>query len=133
MSKMLAILALSLFLSSPSVVAAAPAEADVLYMNHGPLRPTLDKLKALFSGFGDKLVVRWHDFESPEGEKFMDSKGISQHTPLMIWINGRNSVEVDGAPVAFSGFPSGAGPAMFQGKWTLEALAKALELAARPN
>ena len=104
--------------------AAAPVEVDVLYMNHGPLQPTLDKLKGLFAGYGEKIAPRWHDFESKEGEQFMAAKSIRQHVPLMIWINGKETV---------SGFPSGSGPQMFQGKWTMEALAKALDQATQPH
>ena len=51
----------------------------------------------------------------------------SLHVPLVIWINGKNSAEVDGVSCTFTGFPSGAGPAMFQGKWTVEQVGKALD------
>jgi hypothetical protein len=120
-----ATLMLSLSLLLPIVAeAAAPVEVDVLYMNHGPLQPTLDKLKGLIAGYGEKIAPRWHDFESKEGEQFMAAKSIRQHVPLMIWINGKEAV---------SGFPSGSGPQMFQGKWTMEALAKALDQATQPH
>jgi len=122
MKKILILLLVSFSLFLPIVAeAATPVEVDVLYMNHGPLQPTLNKLKEFFAGYGGKITPRWHDFESEEGEKFMTSKGIRQHVPLMIWINGKES---------FSGFPSGSGPQMFQGKWTMEDIAKALNQAA---
>jgi len=121
MKKILMLLMVSFSLFLPIAAgAAAPVEVDVLYMNHGPLQSTLEKLKGLFAGYGEKITPRWHDFESTEGEKFMASKGIRQHVPLMIWINGKETV---------SGFPSGSGPQMFQGKWTMESLAKALDQA----
>jgi hypothetical protein len=121
MKKILILLMVSFALLLPFAAgAAAPVEVDVLYMNHGPLQPTLDKLKGIFAGYGEKIMPRWHDFESTDGEKFMASKGIRQHVPLMIWINGKES---------FSGFPSGSGPQMFQGKWTMESLAKSLDQA----
>jgi len=121
MKNLLILLMVSCSLSLPLAArAAAPVEVDILYMNHGPLQSTLDKLKGIFAGYGEKITPRWHDFESQAGEQFMASKGIRQHIPLMIWINGKES---------FSGFPSGSGPQMFQGKWTMEALAKALDQA----
>ena len=56
-------------------------------MNHGPLKETLNKMKVVFSGYGDKLTVSWYDFETEEGEQFMAKKGIKQHVPLVIWID----------------------------------------------
>ncbi len=130
MKKILIILMLSLSLFLPmNVRAVATVEVDVLYMNHGPLQPTLEKLKILFAHYGKAINPRWHDFESQEGEKFMASKGLRRHVPLMIWINGKETVQVEGAPCTFSGFPSGSGPEFFQGKWTLDSLTKALDQA----
>ncbi len=49
----------------------------------------------------------------------------------MIWIDGVNAANVDGKPVTFAGFPTGSGPAFFQGEWTLEDLEKAITNAVR--
>jgi hypothetical protein len=114
---------------SQVVLAAPPVKIEVLYMNHGPLEDTLAKLRRLFSGFGNKVSVSWYDFESTEGEQFKASKGIHQHIPLFIWINGNSTAKIGRQEVTFSGFPSGAGPASFQGKWTIDNLKKAIERA----
>lgn len=117
-------------LCGTTAYAANPIKVDVLYMNHGPLMDTLHKMKALFSGYGPKLVLSWHDFETPEGKRFMAIKGIKGHVPLMIWIDGKSKWMVGGKPVEFSGFPTGSGPAFFRGKWTLDDLKAALNQAA---
>jgi hypothetical protein len=109
--------------------AATPVKIDVLYMNHGPLKDTLNKMKGIFSGYGDSLTVSWHDFETPEGEQFMAKMGIKQHVPLIIWINDSPVVTLGANKVQFAGFPSGSGPASFQGKWTLNDLKAALDQA----
>lgn len=114
---------------SPTIQAANPIKVDVLYMNHGPLMDTLNKMKGVFSGYGDKILVSWHDFDSEEGEQFMAKMGIKQHVPLMIWIDGKPKWMVAGKQLIFSGFPTGSGPAFFQGKWTLDDLKAALNLA----
>jgi len=106
---------------------ASPVMVDVLYMNHGPLRPTVEQIKQVLSGYGEKVSSSWYDFESKEGEKFMAQKGIRQHIPLVIWVNGKPTVSVEGKDVQLMGFPSGSGPAPFQGKWTMEDLRKALD------
>jgi hypothetical protein len=125
----LLVLLFSLLMSMPVLAGGRVVEVDILYMNHGPMKPTIDNLKELFSRYGDNINPRWHDFETQEGEKFMTTKGIHQHVPLMIWVNGKNTVQIEGSPCSFSGFPSGSGPEFFQGKWTLDSLAKALDAA----
>jgi hypothetical protein len=107
--------------------AESPVVVDVLFMNHGPLRPTVERLKQVLSGYGDKVNSSWHDFESKEGEKFMAEKGLKQHVPLVIWVNGKSAISVEGKDVQLMGFPSGSGPAAFQGKWTMDDLRKALD------
>ena len=107
--------------------AANPARVEVLYMNHGPLMDTLDKMKGVFSGYGDRISVSWHEFFSKEGEEFKAKKGINQHVPLVIWIDGHETVQLGQRQVKFFGFPTGAGPAFFQGKWTIDDLRAALD------
>jgi len=122
-----AVAALVLLSSPITGRSASPVVVDILYMNHGPLRPTVEQIKQVLSGYGEKVSSSWYDFESKEGEKFMAQKGIRQHIPLVIWVNGKPTVSVEGKDVQLMGFPSGSGPASFQGKWTMEDLRKALD------
>jgi hypothetical protein len=119
--------ALALFCFPAAGLSASPVNVEILYMNHGPLRPTVEQIKKVLSDFGDKVNSSWYDFESREGEKFMAQKGLKQHIPLVIWIDGKVALPVDGREIQFAGFPSGAGPVPFQGKWTMEDLRKALD------
>lgn len=121
------ILVLALISFSSSAYAAKPTRVEVLYMNHGPLMDTLDKMKSVFSSYGDKISVTWVDFDSKEGEDFKAKKGITQHMPLVIWIDGNTVVKLGQKQVKFVGFPTGAGPAFFQGKWTIDDLKAALD------
>jgi hypothetical protein len=41
-------------------------------------------------------------------------------------MDGKFSLQVNGKEVKFVGFPTGAGPAAFQGKWTMDDLRQAL-------
>ncbi len=117
---------LSLF---SSAWAEKPVRVEVLYMNHGPLMDTLEKMKAVFAGFGDKISVSWYDFESKEGEDFKAEKGITRHVPLIIWIDGNEVVTLGQKQMKFVGFPTGAGPAFFRGNWTMDDLKAALDQA----
>jgi hypothetical protein len=107
--------------------AGKPTKIEVLYMNHGPLEETLDKIKGVLSKYGDKLAVSWYDFDTSAGEQFMAKKGVKQHVPLVIWIDDSPSVTVGVKKVQFVGFPTGSGPAFFQGKWTMDDLKAALD------
>jgi len=108
---------------------AKPTKVEVLYMNHGPLEETVDQIKGVLSKYGEKVAVSWYDFESKEGEQFMAKKGVKQHIPLVIWIDDSPVVNVGVKKVQFVGFPTGSGPAFFQGKWTVDDLKAALDQA----
>lgn len=129
MKKMiLSCLTVLLLFSIPFTLFAAKAvKVEVLYMNHGPLQPSLRQIEDIFSRYGGKIAVSWYDFESREGEQFMAKKGVTQHVPLVIWLDGKSSLPVNGKEVTFVGFPTGSGPAFFQGKWTMEDLRNALD------
>lgn len=134
MKKILLVVIFSLFILpivptgfSAAETAAGPLHIDVLYMNHGPLQSTLEQMRTTFARFNKKIQVSWHDFESRDGKAFMAKKGITTHVPLEIWFNGKDTLTVAGKTVHFFGFPTGAGPAFFQGKWSLKDLEKAVE------
>lgn len=116
-----------LFIGPTASFSKDPVQIDVLYMNHGPMQPTLRQLRTLFPQYGDKLVVSWYDFESDEGERFKSKMGIRHHTPLVIWVNGRSELMSNGRTIKVEGFPTGSGPSFFQGKWTLEDLSSILD------
>jgi len=128
MKKAIALCFVALFLLSIpfTLFAAKEVKVEVLYMNHGPLLDSLEQIKKVFSQYGSKITVSWHDFETKEGEQFMAKKGVTQHVPLIIWIDGKPALPVNGKEIKFAGFPTGSGPADFQGKWTMDDLQKAL-------
>ena len=109
-----------------TLVAAKEVKVEVLYMNHGPLLPSIEQIKQVFLKYGNKISVSWYDFETKEGEQFMAKKGVTQHVPLVIWLDGKSVFPVNGKEIKFVGFPTGAGPAAFQGKWTMDDLRQAL-------
>ena len=108
-------------------MAGNPVKVEVLYMNHGPLQDSLKQIQNVFSRFKGKVNVSWYDFESKEGEQFMAKKGITQHIPLVIWMDNQVKFKVDGKDMVFAGFPTGSGPAFFQGKWTMADLQRVLD------
>jgi len=110
-----------------TLFAATEVKVEVLYMNHGPLLESLQQIKNVFSQYGSKITVSWYDFETKEGEQFMVKKGLTQHIPLVIWLDGKPALTVNGKEIKFVGFPTGSGPLPFQGKWTMNDLRTALD------
>jgi hypothetical protein len=119
-------LLLALIWIPATALSAKPVKIEVLYMNHGPLQPTLQEIKTLFAQYGKKITVSWHDVDSEDGERFMAKKGIRGHIPLVVWLDDKVKFQVDGKEIIFAGFPTGSGPAFFQGKWTMGDLRKIL-------
>jgi hypothetical protein len=121
------VLAAALVLFPVAAYCGNAVRVDVLYMNHGPLLSTLEEIKAVVARFGPRVAVTWHDSETDEGQKFMARKHLAGHIPLVIWMNDEIEHRVNGKEVAFTGFPTGSGPAFFQGKWTVDDLKRVLE------
>ena len=127
MKRMIFLCFLTLILCMPwPGIAGKPVKVEVLYMNHGPLQASLQEIRNVFSQYKGKISVSWYDFESKEGEEFMAKKKITQHIPLVIWMDDQVKFQVDGKDIVFAGFPTGSGPASFQGKWTMVDLQKVL-------
>lgn len=119
---------LVLFSISSTALAANPVKIEVLYLNHGPLEPTIEQMKQIFAKYGNRVSVSWYDEETAGGEQFKAKKGIRQHMPLVIWFDGKFALPVNGNEIKFVGFPTGSGPSFFQGKWTMNDLSSALDL-----
>jgi uncharacterized protein YhdP len=118
---------LTLVFISWIAMAGNPVKVEVLYMEHGPLQDSLDSIKNVFSQYKGKITVSWYDFDTKAGEAFMAKKNVKQHIPLVIWMDNQVKFKVDGKDIVFAGFPTGAGPIFFQGKWTNADLQKVLD------
>ncbi len=122
-------LVLVIFCFVYGAIAAGIPKVEVLYMNHPPMQPTIKQLKDTLSRYDGKIKVSWYDIDSTEGKNFMKAKGLHEHMPLVIWIDGSYSANLPQGPVKLTGFPIGSGPPPFQGKWTIKDLETALNQA----
>lgn len=116
------------FVALPGL-ASNVVRVEVLYMNHGPMQPVVRQLKDMFSRYGTKINVSWYDLDTGEGQKVKAAKGLMEHMPLMVWIDGRHALKLTRGQVKFAGFPAGSGPEQVQGKWTMKDLESALDQA----
>jgi hypothetical protein len=107
------------------------ATVDVIYMNHPPVRPVLSEIDKLLATYGDRLSVTHYEFNQPNGQAFAKAKGLTGHTPMVIFVNGSMQSTVGGRTVRYYSFPKGKGPGMMpDGDWTLQDLRLALDAVA---
>ena len=98
-------------------------QLDILYMNHGPMRPTIAQIKDLLGNYGNTVQVSWHDVDQPSGKSYMKKKKIVGHIPMLIMIDGQSDFSIDGREIQLQGFPTGASPfKRVEGNWSLDDL-----------
>jgi len=103
--------------------AANKTQFDILYMNHGPMRPTIAKIKELLGNYQNTVQASWHDVDQASGKSFMKQQKINGHIPMLIMIDGQSDFSIDGRAVKLQGFPTGASPfKRVEGNWSLEDL-----------
>jgi hypothetical protein len=112
--------------------ASDKVKIEILYMNHGPLRPTIRNLQELFGQYQGQVNVVWYDEDQKESKAFEKDKGIQGHVPLLMLINGKKEFVVEGKTIIFEGFPSGSGPFKeVEGDWSITDLQRLLDSLAR--
>ncbi|HEX9924183.1 MAG TPA: hypothetical protein VGD99_16120 [Anaerolineae bacterium] len=124
---------------------AAPAQAlppappdvttvELVYLNHGPVRSVLADIDKLLAGYGEQVYVARYDVGTPEGEAFVQAKGLTGHTPLAISINGSMEFTMGDRAVKFYSFPQGQGTFIAaDGDWTLDDLRQVLDRLVEQN
>ncbi len=101
---------------------------EILFMNHGPMQPTIRNLKNLLAEYNGKVEHRWFDADLDSGKEFMKKKNIRGHIPLLILVNDEATFVVDGKETIFRGFPTGAAPfKAVEGNWSISDLRRLLD------
>lgn len=89
---------------TPTVTANPNAIKVVVagYMNHGPLRPTVQAIKDVLAKYGDKVSVTWVDLGTKDGAAYFKQNGLTAH--MNVIINGKYTYQVNGKTVTFQWF-----------------------------
>ncbi|MEX2323704.1 MAG: hypothetical protein WEA29_08060 [Acidimicrobiia bacterium] len=103
---------------------------EIISLDHAPIRPAVEDVLRLAAEYGDDIAVEAYFFDSPEGEDFAAEKGITEHVPLAIYINGVSEFIVESRTVKLEGFPQGEGTdVVADGSWTIDDLRVVLDRA----
>lgn len=112
--------------SAPAKEGAATVE--MAFHNHPPMRRVLADVDALLASYGDRVSVTRYDFDTPEGEAFANTKELTEHTPLALFVNGSMQFVINGRTIKFYSFPQGQGRGMMAaGNWTIQDLQHVLD------
>ena len=84
-----------------SETAGGPVQVEVISLDHAPIRPVTEEVLAIAAEYGDKVSVTVYDFSTEEGAAFAAERGLTDHTPIAIFINQEMAYEVDGRLVRF--------------------------------
>ena len=120
-------LALVLFSCCPAISAEKQHQMDILFMNHGPMRPTIAKIRTLLTEY-PHVQAAWHDFDTDSGKRFMKQEKLQGHIPLLIMLNRQSSFNLDKRDILLKGFPTGASPfKQVEGNWSIDDLKRILD------
>jgi hypothetical protein len=116
--------------AAPKAPASRPGVAvvEIGYLNHPPVRGVLTDVNKLLASYGGRVSVSWHNFDTDDGNAFAKAKGLTEHTPVAIFINGSMQFTLNGRTVKFYSFPQEQGTGMvLDGDWTMEDLRQVLD------
>ena len=73
------------------------------FITHSPMKPTVDAIKEVTTRYNEVEVV-WYDETTPDGEAFLQMRGLAGHIPLVVFIDGELTYDVNGTPITFRDF-----------------------------
>jgi hypothetical protein len=99
------LLLLSAFLSGCARAPQADKTVvEILYLPHPPVKAVMTQVDSVLVRHPG-LDVRKVSFDDPDSQALIDKYKLTGHTPIAIFINGRNQFNVAGRQVIFRNFP----------------------------
>jgi hypothetical protein len=96
---------------------AAEIKLEIFYLPHRPAMAVVNKLEQVAAEFSD-VVVHKYNLDDPGTGEMVEKYQITEHLPVAVFINGRDSFTVEGRVLKLRNFPKGdAFVPMFAGEW----------------
>lgn len=116
--------------SSDASEAVGAVRVEIISLDHAPIRPATEEASELAGEYGADVTLSTYHFDTPEGDSFADDNGLTEHTPIAIFIDGESEFDIDGRSVKFLSFPQGEGTGVVaDGGWTMDDLRAVLDRA----
>lgn len=114
--------------SSGGSEADGPVLVEIISLDHAPVRPAVEEASGLVAEYGEDVTLSTYHFDTPDGDSFAEERGITDHTPIVIFIDGESEFEIDSRTVRFLSFPQGGGTGLVaDGDWTIDDLRTVLD------
>ena len=99
---------------------------EIFFLPHPPAKAIVQKVEPIIAKFPG-YTVKKYDFEDPANKQKIANYNLMNHTPITIFIGGKNSFTVEGKTVTLINFPKGdAFIPSLEGQWSYEDLEKIL-------
>lgn len=98
-------------------VQASAIDIEIFYLPHRPALNVVDQVEKVAGEFAN-ITIRKYDFEDPDSRRLVEKYQLTQHTPVAVFINGKNRFTVNGHELTLQNFPKGDRfVPMFSGEW----------------
>lgn len=99
---------------------------EIFYLPHPPAKAIVEKVEPIIARF-PKYTVKEYDVTDQASKPKIEEYRLVNHTPITIFINGKNTFTIDGKRISLFNFPKGdAFIPTFEGGWSYEDLEKIL-------
>jgi len=96
---------------------AGTVEMEIFFLPHRPAIAVVEKVEQVAAEFNN-ITIKKFSFQDPGAKKLLEKYGITEHMPVAVFINGKNSFTVNGRSLRFRNFPKGdAFVPTFAGEW----------------
>ncbi len=110
---------------------AASNTVEIFYLPHPPAEAVVKDVEKILKKYSGFKVVKYN-FEDPNSRSQMKKYNIINHTPISIFINGKNEFMIGSRKVVFENFQKGNNFApMFKGDWSYQDLENVLQAVSR--
>jgi len=95
---------------------------EIFYLPHPPALAIVQKVEPIIAEFPNFKVVKYN-FDDPASKNKITAYHLINHSPIAIFIGGKNSFTINGKTVSLINFPQGdAFIPSYEGSWTYEDL-----------
>lgn len=107
-------------LISSSRAMAASNLVEIFYLPHAPAEAVVRDVEGIMKKYGQFSVAKY-SFEDPKSRNMIGKYKLTEHMPVVIFVNGKNEFSTGNRKVILKNFPKGNSfVPMFEGNWSYQ-------------